>query len=51
VLILATTQEALKANIIALKYKPAAIELIDDFIVNCTKDNIETDKEQVLYTG
>ena len=47
----ATTQEALKANIIALKYKPAAIELIDDFIVNCTKDNIEQTKNRFFILG
>jgi FAD/FMN-containing dehydrogenase/Fe-S oxidoreductase len=33
-------QDAVKANIIALKYHPAAIEMIDDFILDCTKDNI-----------
>lgn len=47
----ADTQEALKANVIALKFKPAAIELIDDFIVNCTKDNIEQTKNRFFIKG
>lgn len=47
----ADTREALKANVIALKYKPAAIELIDDFIVNCTKDNIEQTKNRFFIKG
>jgi len=47
----AGTQEALKANIIALKYQPVAIELIDDFIVNCTKDNIEQTKNRFFILG
>src|SRR6185436_6908469 len=33
--------EALRANLIALKYKPGASELIDHYILECTKDNIE----------
>ena len=44
-------QDALMANIIALKYSPAAIELIDDFIVNCTKDNIEQSKNRFFIKG
>lgn len=34
-------EEALRANLIALKYKPYAVELIDHYILECTKDNIE----------
>ena len=30
-------QDALKANILILKHNPAAIEMIDDFILNCTR--------------
>lgn len=33
--------ESLRANLIALKYKPSASELIDHYILECTKDNIE----------
>ncbi|MBA4323115.1 MAG: FAD-binding oxidoreductase, partial [Odoribacter sp.] len=36
-----TLQDAVNANIIALKHRPAAIELIDDYILDCTKDNID----------
>lgn len=32
--------EALKANLIALKYEPSASELIDHYILECTRDNI-----------
>jgi FAD/FMN-containing dehydrogenase/Fe-S oxidoreductase len=35
--------ESLRANLIALKYKPSASELIDHYILECTKEN----KEQV----
>jgi len=38
--------EALKANLIALKYKPGAIELMDNIIIECTKDNIEQQKNR-----
>ncbi|MHB1922679.1 MAG: FAD-binding and (Fe-S)-binding domain-containing protein, partial [Chitinophagaceae bacterium] len=33
--------EALRANIIALKYSPTASELIDHYILDCTKESIE----------
>lgn len=38
--------EALQANLIALKYKPGAIELIDDTILNCTKNNLEQNRNR-----
>ena len=44
-------QDAVKANIIALKHNPAAIELIDDYILNCTKDNIEQNKNRFFVKG
>ncbi len=44
-------QDALKANIIALKYNPVSIELIDDFILSCTKDNIEQSKNRFFIKG
>jgi FAD/FMN-containing dehydrogenase/Fe-S oxidoreductase len=34
-----TVYDALKANIIALKYKPGASELMDKVILDCTSDN------------
>lgn len=44
-------QDAVRANIIALKHKPAAIELIDDYILNCTKDNIDQSKNRFFIKG
>lgn len=43
--------EAVRANIIALKYKPASIEMIDDYILNCTKENIEQNKNRFFVKG
>jgi len=43
--------EALRANIIALKYKPSASELIDRYILECTKDNIEQRKNRFFVQG
>jgi len=40
--------EALRANLVALKYKPRASELIDHYILECTKDNIEQSKNSNL---
>ena len=44
-------QDALKANILILKHNPAAIEMIDDFILNCTRDNIEQNKNRFFIKG
>jgi FAD/FMN-containing dehydrogenase/Fe-S oxidoreductase len=46
-----TLQDAVRANIIILKHKPAAIELIDDYILNCTKDNIDQKKNRFFIKG
>src|SRR5688500_16085768 len=43
--------EALRANIIAMRYKPSASELIDHFILECTKDNIEQRKNRFFVQG
>jgi FAD/FMN-containing dehydrogenase/Fe-S oxidoreductase len=43
--------EALRANLIALKYGPSASELIDHFILECTKDNIEQAKNRFFVQG
>ena len=43
--------ECLKANIIALKYKPTASEIIDHVILSCTKDNIEQTKNRFFVKG
>ena len=43
--------EALRANLIALKYKPSASELIDHYILECTKGNIEQSKNRFFVKG
>ena len=43
--------ESLRANLIALKYKPSASELIDHYILDCTKDNIEQSKNRFFLMG
>jgi FAD/FMN-containing dehydrogenase/Fe-S oxidoreductase len=44
-------EDALKANILILKHNPVSIEMIDDFILNCTKDNIEQSKNRFFIKG
>lgn len=46
-----TIDESLRANIIAMRYKPSASELIDHFILECTKDNIEQSKNRFFVQG
>jgi FAD/FMN-containing dehydrogenase/Fe-S oxidoreductase len=46
-----TLEDALAANIIALKHKPFSVELMDDIIINCTKDNIEQSKNRFFIQG
>jgi len=46
-----TIDESLRANLIALKYHPSASELIDHFILECTKDNIEQSKNRFFVLG
>ncbi|PWT72579.1 MAG: FAD-binding oxidoreductase [Bacteroidetes bacterium] len=43
--------ESLRANLIALKYHPSASELIDHYILECTKDNIEQRKNRFFVQG
>lgn len=43
--------EALMANLIALKHKCAASELVDDFIMEFTKTNIEQSKNRFFIEG
>lgn len=43
--------EALLANLIALKHKCAASELVDDFIMEFTKTNIEQSKNRFFIEG
>ncbi|MBA4405917.1 FAD-binding oxidoreductase [bacterium] len=44
-------EEAFKANLIALKHKPGAVELIDGKILECTKVNIEQSKNRSFIEG
>ncbi len=46
-----TIDEALRANLIAVKYHPSASELIDHYILECTKDNIEQSKNRFFVQG
>lgn len=43
--------ESLKANIIAMQFKPSASELIDHYILECTKNNIEHSKNRFFVQG
>ncbi|MBS1918505.1 MAG: FAD-binding protein [Bacteroidetes bacterium] len=43
--------ESLRANLIALKYNPSASELIDHYILECTKGNIEQSKNRFFVQG
>ncbi len=43
--------DSLKANVIALKYKPTASELIDHYILECTKENIEQRQNRFFVDG
>ncbi len=43
--------EALRANLIALKHSPTASELIDHYILECTKDNREQARNRFFVQG
>jgi FAD/FMN-containing dehydrogenase/Fe-S oxidoreductase len=43
--------ESLEANLIAIRYQPHASELIDHFILECTKNNIEQRKNRFFIEG
>lgn len=46
-----TIDESLHANLIGLKYKPSASELIDHYILECTKENKEQSKNRFFVQG
>jgi FAD/FMN-containing dehydrogenase/Fe-S oxidoreductase len=46
-----TIDESLRANLLALPYGPTASELIDRYILECTKDNIEQRKNRFFVQG
>ena len=43
--------EALQANLMALRHAPRSCELIDDKILECTKTNLEQSKNRFFVTG
>jgi FAD/FMN-containing dehydrogenase/Fe-S oxidoreductase len=47
----ATLDDAFKGNLIALRHQPVAVELIDSFILERTKDNIEQRKNRFFIQG
>jgi FAD/FMN-containing dehydrogenase/Fe-S oxidoreductase len=46
-----TIDESLRANLVAVQYGPSASELIDHYILECTKDNIEQSKNRFFVQG
>ena len=46
-----TIDEALRANLIAMKYKPSASELMDHYILECTKANPEHRQNRFFVEG
>ncbi len=46
-----TLEQALEANLVALKYKPGAVELMDKMILDLTKGNIEQRKNRFFVKG
>lgn len=43
--------ESLKANLEALQFNPDSVELIDHYILDCTKENIEQSKNRFFVQG
>jgi len=48
---LKSVADALKANLIALKYNPIAVELMDKAIMDLAKDNINQSKNRFFISG
>ena len=46
-----TIRESLLANIITLKHNPASVELMDNVILECTKDNLSQSKNRFFLQG
>ena len=46
-----SVDEALHANLLALKYAPTAIELMDNIILNLTKDNLLQQRNRFFVQG
>lgn len=48
---LGSVMEALKANLVALRHQPYAVELMDKAILDLTKENIEQNKNRFFIEG
>ena len=46
-----TLDEALRANIVALKYDPSSVELMDDIIIECTRGHKEHEANRFFIEG
>lgn len=46
-----TVIEAIKGNLVALRHKPAAVELMDKTILDCTKENLTQRKNRFFLEG
>lgn len=46
-----TLEDSLHANLIALKFNPGSVELMDNVILELTKDNIEQQKNRFFVQG
>lgn len=46
-----TLSQALEATVIAMQHQPRAVELIDNIIMDCTKENIEQQKNRFFIDG
>lgn len=44
-------EEALQANLVALKHKPVAIELLDETILECSKENFTQNRNRFFVKG
>ncbi len=47
----ATIDEALRANLVALRHRPRSCELLDDRILECTKTNLEQRRNRFFVQG
>jgi FAD/FMN-containing dehydrogenase/Fe-S oxidoreductase len=46
-----TIDESLRANLVALRHAPSASELIDHYVLECTKDNAEQRQNRFFVQG
>ncbi|MCC9167575.1 FAD-binding and (Fe-S)-binding domain-containing protein [Pontibacter harenae] len=46
-----SVDESLRANLVALKYNPSASELMDHYVLECTKTNIEQSQNRFFVQG